>query len=262
MSWTSLRGPRQRLRVVGDHRVTVGRPHQLLGPLRRPGDHRLRLVDVGAEPPLLVVAEQRPLRRVRGLDGDRDLVAGRAERAVELGGGQLAQLGGQRRLGRRRRRGRVGRAERLLQPSERLAQLELPKHVTQPRAVGLLRRELRDVEAIERDLTLGGREVLGDPGVVGVLGQVLLALGAGDLVDRVEHVLQRAEPVEQVGGGLVADPGDAGDVVRGVALEPEEIGHQLRRDPVAVDHALAVVHLGVGDPRLVVMIETCSSTNW
>ena len=34
------------------------------GRWRGSGDHRLRLVDVGAEPPLLVIAEQRPLRRV------------------------------------------------------------------------------------------------------------------------------------------------------------------------------------------------------
>ena len=63
-----------------------------------------------------------------------------------------------------------------------------------------------------------------------------------------EHLLERAEPLQQVGGGLVADPRDAGDVVAGVALQPDEVRDELRRDPVAVDHAVAVVHLGVGDP--------------
>ena len=89
--------------------------------------------------------------------------------------------------------------------------------------------------------------MLGQAGVVGVLGQVLLALGAADVVDVVEHVLERAEALQQVGGGLVADPRDAGDVVRRVALEADEVGHQLGRDAVAVDHAVAVVDPRVGD---------------
>ena len=61
------------------------------------------------------------------------------------------------------------------------------------------------------------------------LGEVLLALGAGDLVDRVQHALEVAELLEQLRGGLVADPGDAGDVVRRVALEAVEVGDQLGR---------------------------------
>ena len=64
----------------------------------------------------------------------------------------------------------------------------------------------------------------------------------------VEHPLEVAEPLQQVGGGLVADAGDAGDVVAGVALEADEVRDQLGRDAVAVDHALAVVDLRVGDP--------------
>ena len=50
------------------------------------------------------------------------------------------------------------------------------------------------------------------------------------------------------GGGLVADARDAGDVVGRVALEADEVGDQLGRDPVALDHALAVVDPRVGDP--------------
>ena len=63
-----------------------------------------------------------------------------------------------------------------------------------------------------------------------------------------EHGLEVAEALEQLGGGLVADARDAGDVVAGVALEADEVGDLLRRDAVALDHALAVVDLGVGDP--------------
>ena len=59
--------------------------------------------------------------------------------------------------------------------------------------------------------------------------------------------LEVAEALEQVAGRLVADAGDAGDVVGGVALEAVEVGDALGRDAVAVDHRLPVVELGVGD---------------
>ena len=68
------------------------------------------------------------------------------------------------------------------------------------------------------------RELLRGAGIVGVLGQVLLALRPRDLVDAVEHRLERAEALQQLGGGLVADPGNARDVVRGVPLEPDQVG--------------------------------------
>ena len=54
-------------------------------------------------------------------------------------------------------------------------------------------------------------------------GQVLLALGARDLVDRVQHLLERAELLQELRGGLVADARDARDVVRGVALEADQV---------------------------------------
>ncbi len=176
----------QRLRVVGDHRVTVGRCHQLLGSLRRPGDHRLRPVDVRAEPPLLIVAEQRTLGGVRRLDGDRDLVARRAERAVELGGGR-ARAAWRSATSRPRGPGRPRRPSRAPPPAVAAARAARTRETPHAAASGRAGCEAnsRDVETVERDLALGGREVLGDPGIVGVLGQVLLALGAGDLVDRV-----------------------------------------------------------------------------
>ena len=59
---------------------------------------------------------------------------------------------------------------------------------------------------------------------------------------------RRAEALDQLGGGLVADPGNPGDVVGGVALEAVEVRDQRGRDPVAVEHRLVVVELGLGDP--------------
>jgi hypothetical protein len=61
------------------------------------------------------------------------------------------------------------------------------------------------------------------------------------------EISSTTELLQQLGGGLVADPGNPGDVVGGVALEADEVGDQLRRDPVALDDALTVIDLGVGD---------------
>ena len=79
--------------------------------------------------------------------------------------------------------------------------------------------------------------------------QVLFALGAFDLARCcASTLLERAVALDQLARGLVADAGNAGDVVGGVALQAVEVGDQLRRDAVAVDHRLAVVDLRLGDP--------------
>src|SRR5207302_587834 len=62
-----------------------------------------------------------------------------------------------------------------------------------------------------------------------------------------EHHLQAPEALQQLGRRLVADPRDARDVVRGVALESVEVGDELGRDAVALDHRFAVIDLGLGD---------------
>ncbi len=80
-----------------------------------------------------------------------------------------------------------------------------------------------------------------------MLDQVLFALRPFDLLDVRKHLLERPEALQQLTRGLVADPGDAGDVVRGVALEPVEVWNQLRGNAVAVHHRLAVVDLRLGD---------------
>jgi hypothetical protein len=62
-----------------------------------------------------------------------------------------------------------------------------------------------------------------------------------------EHALERSVLLQELGRGLVADPGDARDVVRGVPLQPDEVRNQLGPDTVTLDHALAVVHARVRD---------------
>jgi hypothetical protein len=91
-------------------------------------------------------------------------------------------------------------------------------------------------------------EPLGDDRVLAVRDQVLAALRAADFVSALEQRLERAEGLQQLGGGLLADARNAGDVVGGVALQAVEVRDLLRRDAVALDHRGAVVELGLGDP--------------
>ena len=79
-----------------------------------------------------------------------------------------------------------------------------------------------------------------------MLAHVLGARGR-QLVDVLEHRLERAVLGDQLAGGLVTDPRDAGDVVGGVALEADEIGHLVGPDAVAGLDARGRVDVDVGD---------------
>ena len=96
------------------------------------------------------------------------------------------------------------------------------------------------------EVALDRRQQLRALGVLAVLDQRLPALLARHRVDVRVDALERAEAHEQVGRGLVADAGHAGDVVGGVALEPDEVGHEPRRDAVAGLDALGRVDVHVG----------------
>src|SRR5947209_8311733 len=98
-------------------------------------------------------------------------------------------------------------AERLLEALERRAQLELAEELAQARAVGRIRQALAEVD-VDVDVAHGRGELLRHPRVLRVVGEVLLALRAGDLVNRLEHSLEAAEPLKELGSGLVADPGN------------------------------------------------------
>ncbi len=231
----------QRLGVVGDERLARqrvdhfgaagGRAGDRVavggdGEAQRRGRQQLALRRSPARP------RRPPARRPAGGVGQRALADLHADR--DVGGGR----GG----------GLVGIAQRVLQPAQRIAQLELAKDLAQPGAVGLAGQRRGDVEVGAGHVALGGGQLLGDARQLGVLAQVLLALGPRDVVDVLEHALQRPPRLQQLRGGLVADPGNAGDVVGRVALEPVEVGDQLGADAVAVDHLLGPVELGLGDP--------------
>ena len=84
------------------------------------------------------------------------------------------------------------------------------------------------------DVAHDGPELARAEGVLAVLEQALLALRAGDLVDVLVDPLEGAEAGQQVGRGLVADPGHAGDVVGGVALQADQVGDRGVRDAEAL----------------------------
>ena len=212
----------ERLRVVGEDRVAGQRRRQLV------------LGGAAGEDPLSVgggpaLALDRQGQRALGQVGGRPLHRLHLQLPLDAAAGHRLPLG-----------------QRFFQPLHHRPQLELAHEVAQGAPVGLGGQRRAEVDA-GLDLVDHGRQPLRDAGVLGVLDQVLLALGAGDLLDVGQHLLQRAEPLQQLGGGLLADPGHAGDVVGGVALQPDQVGDQLGRHPVALDHRLAVVDLGLGD---------------
>ena len=67
-----------------------------------------------------------------------------------------------------------------------------------------------------------------------------------DLVQARIQLVDRAELLEQLRGGLLADAGHAGDVVGRVALEADVVGDLGRRDSEALEHGGRRVDLDVG----------------
>ena len=85
-----------------------------------------------------------------------------------------------------------------------------------------------------------GDQPLRDPRLLGVLEQVLAALGLLDRGGVGEQAFQIAELLEQLRRGLDPDARHARHVVRSVAGEREDVAHLLRPDPEALDHLGAV----------------------
>ena len=235
----------ERLGVVGDDGALAGGGDELRRVVHRAGQHLAAGRD--GEAPRALEREQLALGDLGRARGEHELGVGAAERARRRasvpGAHARADLG----RGDRRGRGLVG-AEELLQAAQRVAQLELAEDLAQLGAVGHLRGGLRDVEVG----TSRSRRIVASTFDIRAfsawLSEVLLALGAGDLVDRAQHALEVAELLQQLRRRLVADPGHAGDVVARVALQAVEVGDQLGRDAVAVDDRGVVVELRVGDP--------------
>ena len=119
----------------------------------------------------------------------------------------------------------------LVDAREQRPELELPERLAQLRAVGRREYELCRV-GVEIEISPHRREHLRRARLLRELRQVLLARRR-QLLDVVEHVLERAVLRDELAGGLVPDARDARNVVGGVALEPDEIGDLVGPDPVA-----------------------------
>ena len=130
-------------------------------------------------------------------------------------------------------------------PAQQTAELEATEDLLERRAVGRCRHELGRVDA-ERQVAAHGREELRVPRLVGVLPHGSAA-GRRQLVGVGDDLLERAVLRDQLAGGLVADAGDAWDVVRRVALEPDEVRHLVGPDAVAELDALGRVDVHLGD---------------
>ena len=169
-----------------------------------------------------------------GRDGEADAARER-ERALVPRHRDSGQL--QRRRGQRL----VQRVESRQQPPE----LEAAEELLQLRAIGRREHQLGRIE-VELEVTPHGRELLRQAGLIGVLCDGTRASGR-ELARVLDHGLEGAEAADQLTCGLVADAGDARDVVRRVALEPDEVGHLVGPDAVAGLDPSRRVDVDVGD---------------
>ena len=221
----------ERLGVVGDDRPLRRAPRRApRAPSQSPASDDL--AGVGAEAPRLGLARTaRPPGVSRRRDDD---VASRPRAATrsastppcaDLRARRSSRPRGRGAAASRRRRappraGAAGRAARTRgRPSRR------------PRSGRARARRPRRGSTSTGDVAHHRRELLGDARVVGVLGQVLACAWRrrsrrSTPSTRLER---RRSCCSSSDGGLVADPGDAGDVVGRVALEPVEVGDLLGR---------------------------------
>ncbi len=126
------------------------------------------------------------------------------------------------------------------------------------------RGEFELAEHLEHLLLVGGIEVerlvvqfhgyIGDDGSEALahaplfgVGTYVLLLLALQFIDALEHALQAAELLHQFHGGLLADPGNAGDVVHCIAHEAQDVLHLLGRPQPAppLAHLLGAHDLGL-----------------
>ena len=201
---------------------------------------------------LRVVRDERPLETLRARRDD-DLVAERDRDASLVGGRSPAIWTRQQTVpclltpgDRGAGRDPLARGHRLVElvdAPEQRAELELPERLAQLRAVGRREHELGGV-AVELEIAPHRREHLRGARLVRELGQVLPSRRR-QLLDVLEHPLERPVLRDELPGGLVPDARDARDVVGGVALEPDEVRDLVGPDPVARLDALRRVDVDV-----------------
>ena len=212
------------LEAVGDERAGTGR-------------ERRRGVALGDQQRL---AAARDAEQSVAVAGQTDRAAVGQQRGERRG---VAALGAERVLLALDHGTRDGCLE-LIDATQQRAELEAAEQLPHGRPVGRIGQRLREVD-VELQVALDRGQLLGALRLLAVLDQRLAPLLAGHGIHVRVDALQRAEAHEQLRGRLVADAGNAGDVVGGVALEPDEVGHEPRRNAVARLDALGRVDVHV-----------------
>ena len=102
---------------------------------------------------------------------------------------------------------------------------------------------------LDRQVAHDARQLATHLDLVEVLAQLVAQLLGRDLVDPGEHRVQAAELADELRRGLLTDPGDAGDVVGGVALERLVVDHLVGSEAESLVDPGDVVDDGVLDAR-------------
>ena len=121
--------------------------------------------------------------------------------------------------------------------------------------VHLVAVPLAEVQVVRADTQRHVADELGELAVAldaGDVGAQRVTGLAGDLVDPVDQGGQRPELLDPLGRGLLADAGDAGQVVAGVTAQRREVGVLRRRQAVLVLDLLRGESANVADCRGVV----------
>ena len=129
----------------------------------------------------------------------------------------------------------------LRQPPDERAELELLEQGEHGRTVVVVHQRRVEVQGDVRHVGDDGGHALVVPGVLDGRGQRLLGARRLDLVEVLDHALERAPLADQRLRALVADAADAGDVVGVVADEGLEVRDLLGLEAPAVTHPLRVV---------------------
>ena len=130
--------------------------------------------------------------------------------------------------------------------AQKLAELEVVEDA--PRAVVVVAGPARLLELeLHRHVAHDGDHPLAQAHPVGVGFQRSLQPALRQLVHTFEQPLDADEVLDQLGRGLVPDPGDARDVVRGVAPQGLEVDQLRRLEAVALPDLIRTVDERVGD---------------
>ena len=237
----------ERLGVVGDDGAVLGGGDELGGVVAR-ADERVAAAGVGAEAPVLLARDQLALGDLGGDGDERERVA--AEH-VDVGGAALADRDRSWRPAPRGAGSRPPRARTSASSRRRSGSRSSHSRNVWRRSA----RSGRRVTSASRSRSTGTSKTIVASCLETRASSAWLVRFSLRLAPEISSTLASTvsrSPKRWRSSAAVLSPmpGTPGMLSRGVALEADEVGDQLGRDAVALDHALAVVDLRVGNaPR-------------